>query len=433
MFEFKDQGFENYIKRAAEYENTTVENLKSGIETGRIVVVANKLRQDAIKLPLAIGKGMSVKINANIGSSGDYCDIAEEYIKMETAVKYGAHSVMDLSTGGNLNEIRAEILRRSPVAVGSVPIYNAAVTALEVHKKSILHMTSTEMIDAVIKHVTDGIDYITVHSGITLNSLKALENSNRQMGVVSRGGSILAKWMKFNNKENPFHAEFDEILKISKEYNCTLSLGDGFRPGGIKDATDRGQIAELIELGELVKRSRDFGVQAMVEGPGHVPLNQVIQNIEIMKSVTDEAPFYILGPLVTDISPGYDHIAGAIGGALAGMHGADFLCYLTPAEHLALPDIDDVREGVIASKIAAHAADLARGSKTAWAKDIEMSDAKKAFDWEKIFALSLNPEKARNYRDRRPPVEDEEKCTMCGKLCAMREEEELKGRDNFRF
>jgi len=426
MFEFKDKGFNDYIKRAAEYEGVSVDTLKTGIDNGKIVVVANKLRQDKIKLPLAIGQGMSVKVNANLGTSGDYNDFQEELVKMETAIKFGADSIMDLSTGGNLNEIRAEILKRSTVAVGSVPIYNAAVTAIDVKKKTLLKMTSTEMIDAVIKHVTDGMDYITVHSGITKRSLATLDASNRQMGVVSRGGSMIAKWMKYNNKENPFNAEFDEILKISKEYNCTLSLGDGFRPGGIKDATDRAQIAELLELGELVARSRDYGVQAMVEGPGHVPLNQVIQNMEIMKSVTDHAPFYILGPLVTDISPGYDHIAGAIGGALAGMHGADFLCYLTPAEHLALPDVDDVREGVIASKIAAHAADLSRGNQKAWAKDIEMSDAKKAFDWDKIFKLSLNPEKSKQYRDRRPPVEDEEKCTMCGKLCAMGEEDELK-------
>ena len=426
MFEFKDQGFENYIKRAAEYEAVSVEQLKTGIDSGEIVVVANKLRQEQITRPLAIGTGMSVKVNANLGTSADYNDFEEELVKMQTAIDFGADSIMDLSTGGDLNGIRAEILKRSTVAVGSVPIYNAAVTAIDEKGKSLLKMTATEMIDAVVKHVTDGIDYITVHSGITKSSLAALEKSNRQMGIVSRGGSIIAKWMKYNNKENPFHSEFDEILKISKEYNCTLSLGDGFRPGGIADATDRGQIAELIALGELVERSRDAGVQAMVEGPGHVPLHQVIQNMEIMKSVTKKAPFYILGPLVTDISPGYDHIAGAIGGALAGMHGADFLCYLTPAEHLALPDVDDVREGVIASKIAAHAADLARGSKRAMAKDIAMSEAKKNFEWDKVQELSLNPAKSKQYRDRRPPVEDEEKCTMCGKLCAMGEEDELK-------
>lgn len=425
MFGFHINGFSQVVAKVAESEKIEYFELEKRIREGKVVVLANKLRQNIITKPIGVGLGMKVKINANIGTSDECSKLDEELEKMRIAIDYGADTIMDLSTGGNLVAIRERILAESSVAVGSVPIYDAAVEAVENQKKSLMKLTAKEMIEAVTKHITDGVDYITVHSGITRENLRALEKSNRKEGIVSRGGSIIAKWIKFNEKENPFYEYFDDILAVAKEYNVTLSLGDGFRPGSVCDATDSGQIGELVVLAELVERCKEAGVQAMVEGPGHVPLNQVVQNVEIMKSLTKGAPFYILGPLVTDLSVGYDHIAGAIGGAVAAMHGADFLCYLTPSEHLALPDKDDVREGVIAAKIAAHAADLARGNKESWKKDAEMSDAKRSFNWEKVFELSFNKERAKAVRDRRPPVENVENCTMCGKFCAMKEEPEL--------
>ncbi len=420
-----DPDFREYLKKAAEYEKVSEEHLIEGIEKGTIVVVGNKKRLKRIKKPLAIGEGLLVKVNANIGTSDDYHNLDEELKKLKVAIKYGADAVMDLSTGGDLDEIRKRILELSDVPVGSVPIYSAAVEAVEIHKKSILHMTVDEILKAFEKHITDGIDFITIHAGVTKETVKHLIASKRIEGIVSRGGSILARWIVYNEKENPLYEHFDKILEMAKEYNVTLSLGDGFRPGATIDATDKGQISELIVLAELVEKAREYGVQVMVEGPGHVPLNMVVENIKIMKSLTKGAPFYILGPLVTDISIGYDHIAGAIGGALAAMEGADFLCYLTPAEHLALPDVNDVKEGVIASKIAAHAADVARGKPQAWEKEIKMAKAKRVFRWEEIFSLTFDPEKARSYREKRPPSGDEEKCTMCGKFCALREEPEV--------
>ncbi len=400
----------------AKEEGIHIEDLLSEMARGRIIITKNKNRK--IERPIGIGKGLSVKVNANIGTSSDHASIEEELLKLEVSLKAGADTVMDLSTGGNLKEIRKAIIAKASCPIGTVPIYEAVIRVVK-EKGGLIKMTADDLFEVIEEHALQGVDFITVHCGVTLSALERLKKQGRITDIVSRGGAFLTTWMLYHEKENPLYEQFDRLLEIAKKYDLTLSLGDGLRPGSLSDATDRAQIEELITLGELTKRAWDAGVQVMIEGPGHVPLDQIETNILLEKRLCDEAPFYVLGPLVTDIASGYDHIACAIGGALAAYIGADFLCYVTPAEHLKLPTVEDVREGVIATKIAAHAADLARGNPKAWQRDKEMSLARKRLDWDRQIELSIDPEKAKSYREERPPKENDV-CTMCGEFCAIR-------------
>ncbi len=411
------------LEKVARAEGVSVEFLEEGIEKGRIVILKNKNHQIA---PVGIGKGLRTKINANLGTSPDLVDFDLELKKLQIAVKYGADTVMDLSTGGEIRDLRLEILKKSTVPIGTVPIYEA-VCNLAKGGKSLEDMTADLLFDVIEDHLKTGVDFITVHCGFTRRALKIIEEDKRLTGVVSRGGAFLYRWMKHNNKENPLYQHYDRLLDLAKEYGATLSLGDGLRPGSIADSTDRTQVEELLILGELVKRAKGKKVFAIVEGPGHIPIHEVKANVFLEKKLCDGAPFYVLGPLVIDCAPGYDHIVSAIGGAIAGAAGADFLCYVTPAEHLTLPDSEDVREGVIASKIAAHAADIAKGRAEALNLDEEISKARKAFDWEKLISLSLDPEMAKKRRGE--VSEDYKKCTMCGEFCAMRQTLEGFGAD----
>jgi phosphomethylpyrimidine synthase len=402
---------------AAEAEGVTPEFIRDGIAAGNIVICHNVKHTNGI--PLAVGAGLRTKVNANIGSSSDDTDMEKELEKARIAVKYGADAIMDLSTGGPVDEIRKAIIAETNACIGSVPLYQAALDAVRVKNKAIVDMTVDDIFAGIIKHAEDGVDFITVHCGVTRGTVERMKNEGRIMDVVSRGGAFTIEWMSYNNKENPLFEHFDKLLEITKEYDMTLSLGDGFRPGCLADATDRAQIHELILLGELTQRAQDAGVQVMIEGPGHVPLNQIQTNIQLQKRLCHGAPFYVLGPLVTDIAPGYDHITCAIGGAIAAAAGADFLCYVTPSEHLCLPNAQDVRDGVIATRIAAHAADIAKGVKGAMAKDIAMAKCRKKLDWEGQFALAMDPDKAREYRAN-SPVSDHGACTMCGEFCAYK-------------
>ncbi|MEK7396092.1 MAG: phosphomethylpyrimidine synthase ThiC, partial [Candidatus Poribacteria bacterium] len=381
------------------------------------IVIPHNINRKGIK-PSGIGAGLTTKINANLGTSTDQPSLSNEMEKLEIAIKYGADAVMDLSTGGDLDEIRRRFLDESPITIGSVPIYSAAVEAVR-NEKAIVEMTDDDIFRAIERHVSDGIDFITVHCGTTLEVLKRLQSQGRVADVVSRGGAFLIEWMIYNEQENPLYEQFDRLLEIAKEYDATLSLGDGLRPGCLADATDRPQIQELIILGELASRARKVGVQVMIEGPGHVPLNEIEANVMLEKKLCNGAPFYVLGPLTTDIAPGYDHITSAIGGAIAGKAGADFLCYVTPAEHLCLPTLEDVKQGVIASKIAAHVADLAKGIKSAHQWDAEMGKARKNLDWNTQAELAIDPELVMEIRSKNPSLE-KEACTMCGKFCAMK-------------
>jgi len=403
------------LDEISEKERISLTDLKKGIIEGTIAIVKNKNRDI---YPLVIGKGTTIKVNANIGTSSSKSEISEEIEKMQISIKHGAHAIMDLSTDGNLTEIRKALISDCPVAVGTVPMYEMALDAQN-KKKSILDLNVEEMFDVVERHCDEGVDFLTMHCGVTRQSVKRFKEVNRTGGAVSRGGTIMMEWIHHNNQENPFYEYYDRLLEIAARYDVGLSLGDGFRPGALKDATDRVQIEELIILGELVKRARNADVTVFVEGPGHVPLNQVVTNIQIQKTLCENAPFYVLGPLVTDVSPGYDHITSAIGGAVAGMAGADFLCYVTPAEHLRLPSVEDVREGVIASRIAAHAADVGRGHPGAIDWDNEISEAKQKLNWEKLISLCVDPQKAREYRSSLPATSDE-LCSMCGEFCAVR-------------
>jgi phosphomethylpyrimidine synthase len=405
------------MERAAISECVNPEFIRDGIAAGTIVICHNIKHSNGTPLP--VGAGLRTKINANIGSSSDDTDMQKELEKARAAVKYGADAIMDLSTGGPVDEIRRAIIAETSACIGSVPLYQAALDAVRVKKKAIVDMTVDDIFAGIVKHAEDGVDFITVHCGVTLGTLERMKNEGRLMDVVSRGGAFTIEWMRYNNRENPLFEHFDKLLEISKEYDMTLSLGDGFRPGCLADATDRAQIHELILLGELTQRAQAAGVQVMIEGPGHVPLNQIQTNIQLQKRLCHGAPFYVLGPLVTDIAPGYDHITCAIGGAIAAAAGADFLCYVTPSEHLRLPDVQDVRDGVIASRIAAHAGDIAKGVKGAMDKDIAMAKCRKKLDWEGQFALALDPDKAREFRSN-SPVSDHGACTMCGEFCAYK-------------
>lgn len=404
------------MERVAEEEGIPLEELMALVAEGRVVIPANP-NHPGLR-PKGIGERLRVKVNANLGTSPDCADIDEELRKLEEALRAGADTVMDLSTGGDLDEIRRTLLRHCPVPLGTVPIYQAAVEAAQ-RKGAVVRMTVDEIFEVIERQAKDGVDFMTVHCGITLRALERFKRQGRVAGIVSRGGAFLACWMIYNERENPLYEHFDRLLEIAKRYDVTLSLGDALRPGALADATDRVQLEELLTLGELVEEAGREGVQVMVEGPGHVPLDQIEANIRIQKRVCRGAPFYVLGPLVTDIAPGYDHIACAIGGALAGYFGADFLCYVTPTEHLRLPGPEEVREGVIAARIAAHAADLARGRRDAWERDLEMSRARASLDWERQMELAIDPERARRMREERPPAE-KDVCTMCGKYCAIK-------------
>ncbi len=405
------------MTQAALAEGVTPEFIRDGIAGGSIIICHNV--KHANGTPLAVGTGLRTKVNANIGTSADDTDIAKELEKARVAVKHGADAIMDLSTGGPVDEIRRAIIAETSACIGSVPLYQAALDAVRTKKKAIVDMTVDDIFAGIIKHAEDGVDFITVHCGVTRSTVERMKNEGRLMDVVSRGGAFTVEWMAYNNKENPLFEHFDRLLEIVKEYDMTLSLGDGFRPGCLADATDRAQIHELILLGELTQRAVAADVQVMIEGPGHVPLNQIQANILLQKRLCHGAPFYVLGPLVTDIAPGYDHITCAIGGAIAAAAGADFLCYVTPSEHLKLPSVQDVRDGVIASRIAAHAADIAKGVKGAMDKDIAMAKCRKKLDWEGQFALALDPDKARQLRAE-SGVADHGACTMCGEFCAYK-------------
>ncbi|MBT9538178.1 MAG: phosphomethylpyrimidine synthase ThiC [Nitrospirae bacterium] len=403
------------VKLVASEEGLTPEQLSGDIASGVSVIPININHK--IK-PMGIGKNMRTKINANIGTSKDRISVDDEMEKLEVLVKYGADAVMDLSTGGPIKELRNMMLKKSPIAVGTVPIYEAAVRAAE-KKGAIAKMTADDLFKVIEEHAEEGVDFITVHSGLTMKAVERLKKEGRILDIVSRGGSFLLEWMIYNQKENPLYEQYDRLLEIAYKYDMTLSLGDGMRPGCLADATDRTQIEELLTLGELRDLAVEKNIQVIIEGPGHVPLNQVELNVRLEKEICKGAPFYVLGPLVTDIGMGYDHITAAIGGAIAGAAGADFLCYVTPSEHIRLPTIEDVKEGVIVSKLAAHAADIAKGIKGAMEKDIQMAKCRKALDWNGQIALSLNPEKVKAWRAEIPPTESEV-CSMCGEFCAIR-------------
>jgi phosphomethylpyrimidine synthase len=403
------------VRMVASDEGISAEQLSEDIAKGFSVIPLNINHK--IK-PIAIGKNIRTKINANIGTSKDKISFEDEMEKLDVLVKYGADAVMDLSTGGPIKEFRKMILKRSPIIIGTVPIYEAAVKAAE-QKGSITKMTADDLFKVIDEHGAEGIDFVTVHSGLTMKAVERLKKEGRILDIVSRGGSFLLEWMIYNEKENPLYEYYDRLLEIAKKYDMTLSLGDGMRPGCLADATDRTQMEELLTLGELRDVSMDNNVQVIIEGPGHVPLNQVELNIKLEKEICKGAPFYVLGPLVTDIGMGYDHISAAIGGAIAGAAGADFLCYVTPSEHIRLPNVEDVKEGVIASKLAAHAADIAKGIKGAIDKDIKMAKCRKALDWEGQIALSFNPDKIRKWRSEIPPSQSDV-CSMCGEFCAIK-------------
>jgi phosphomethylpyrimidine synthase len=414
------------VKLVASTEGITPEQLAVDIAEGVTVIPRNTTHN--IK-PIGIGRGLSTKVNANIGTSKDKVSFDDELEKLDVLVKYGAEAVMDLSTGGPIKDLRRLLSRKSPISVGTVPIYEAAVMAAEVNG-TILKMTQDAIFNVIENHAEEGVDFVTVHCGLTRKAVERLKDEGRVLDIVSRGGSFLLEWMVYNDRENPLYEHYDRLLGIAKKYDLTLSLGDALRPGCLVDATDRSQIEELLTLGELRDRALESGVQVIIEGPGHVPLNQIELNIKIQKEICKGAPFYVLGPLVTDIAAGYDHIAAAIGGAVAGAAGADFLCYVTPAEHIRLPNIADVKEGLIASKIAAHAADIAKAVPGAIELDRKMAQYRKNLDWNGQIELSFDPEKVRQWRSEIPPTE-QEVCSMCGEFCAIRTvERALRKRDN---
>lgn len=396
-------------------EKIDIEKLRRYIASGKVVIPKNNTTNT---LPTGIGKDLHTKINANIGSSTEMEDINVELEKLDILVKYGADAVMDLSTGPKLHEIRKAIRERTNIPLGTVPIYEAGVETTG-KGKAIVDMDDDTIFNTIINQAKEGVDFITVHCGINQDSIKAVDDAERIMGIVSRGGALTAAWIMHNEKENPLYKEFDYLLEICREYDVTLSLGDGLRPGCTNDATDLAQIRELTTLGRLVKRSRAAGVQVMVEGPGHVPITQVKANMQIQKTICDGAPFYVLGPLVTDVAPGYDHITAAIGASIAGASGADFLCYVTPAEHLCIPNKEHVKQGVIASKIAAEVSDIAKEIPSTLQREKEMAIARDNFDWEKQFELAIDGETAREYYESEK-TSDDDMCSMCGDFCAIK-------------
>jgi len=401
------------MREVAKYERVSAAFIRNCVANGTIIVLKNNRRKSNTKFRVVgIGRNLGIKVNANIGTSPMNVNIRYEKRKVLTAIKYGANVVMDLSTGGNISKIRKMVIETSTVPVGTVPIYGLICELSRRKKRFAESAVAKQMLEEVEKQLSDGIDFITVHCGLTLKVLETLRKNKRLVGIVSRGGSFLAEWMIHNKKENPFYENFDELLKIAKKYDAVISLGDGLRPGCIADNTDSAQIEELKTLGELQQYALKRNVQTMIEGPGHVPIDQIEKNIKLEKKYCHNAPFYVLGPLTTDIAPGYDHITSAIGGALAGYYGADFLCYVTPSEHLTLPDLEDVKNGVIASRIAAHSAEIARGYKNSLRMDYELSN----FDWKKQKAISINPSEF----EKRISAKSKDVCSMCGEFCAMK-------------
>ena len=406
----------------AQYEGVEAEFVRQGVAEGIIVIPANTRHTSLI--PRGIGQGLKTKVNANIGASSDFGNIDTELEKLRVAIDCGADAVMDLSTGGDISAIRQAIVTASSVPIGTVPIYQAGIKAIE-SRDAIVKMTVDDLFAGIEEHIYDGVDFITVHCGVTQSAIARLKQQRRVVDVVSRGGAFLIGWMLYNERENPLYEYYDRLLELAREFDVTLSLGDGMRPGSLADATDRAQVEELLTLGELVERARQAGVQVMVEGPGHLPLNQIETNVQLQKSICKGAPFYVLGPLVTDIGAGYDHITGAIGGAVAAAAGTDFLCYVTPSEHLGLPEPEDVRQGVMASRIAAHAGDIVKGVKGAQEWDRKMSAARKKLDWEEQVRLSLDPELSRQVHSKHSSAG--KACSMCGEYCAMELMEEYLG------
>ncbi len=396
----------------AKTERSSQEYIGRSVSRGAIAVFNNPAHKGCA--PCAVGKGLKTKVNANIGTSQDYPSLSNELKKLEVCIEAKADTVMDLSTGGNIDRVRKEIIKNSPLPVGTVPIYQAVAEA-----KGLQNLTADILFDTIEKHASDGVDFMTIHSGVNLAVSKVIQKKKRLMGIVSRGGAMLYAWMRRNKKENPLYEQFDRLLDILKKYGVVLSLGDGLRPGSIWDSGDAGQIGELKVLGGLARRARKKGVQVIIEGPGHVPINEIVDQMKLEKKLCNGAPFYVLGPLPTDIGAGYDHITCAIGGALAASAGADYLCYVTPSEHLGLPSVEDVREGIIASRIAAHIGDIAKGVPGAKEKDLEMSKARKALNWGKQIMLALDPVKAKKYHDKLSSKR-KDVCTMCGDFCAMK-------------
>ncbi len=402
------------IEYISKKEGVDVEKLRRNVAAGRVVILKNIKHEVE---PVGVGQGLRVKVNANLGTSMDIIDEEAEVRKAKIAKKYGADTIMDLSTGGDLNKIRRRIIREVPMVIGTVPIYQAAWKMLQ-KKKAIVEMTEDDMFNAVETHLKDGVDFLTIHVGVTKDAIEVMKKHPRVVGTVSRGGTFHAAWILHNGEENPFYRNYDYLLELLAEYDATISLGDGLRPGGLPDATDFLQVHELYTIGRLVKRAREKNVQAMVEGPGHIPIDQIEANVKMAKVATDNAPFYVLGPLVTDIASGYDHINAAIGGAIAARAGADFLCYVTPAEHLALPNEEEVKRGVIATRIAAHAVNLIRFEEE-YKWDYEMSKARGELRWDKQLNLSIDKENAIRVRKERYP-HSPQVCTMCGDLCAIK-------------
>lgn len=415
---------------------TQMEAAKKGIVTKEMEIVAKKEQMDTkelmelvakgtVAIPAninhkslsaeGIGDGLKTKINVNLGISGDCKDYTLEFEKVKMAIDFGAEAIMDLSNYGKTNTFRKQLIEYSPAMIGTVPMYDA-IGYLE---KDLLDIKAEDFLKVVEAHAKEGVDFMTIHAGINKRAVECLKRDKRKMNIVSRGGSLLFAWMEMTGNENPFYEHYDEVLDILREYDCTISLGDALRPGCIDDSTDAGQISELIELGALTERAWQKDVQVMVEGPGHMAMNEIAANMKIQKRICHNAPFYVLGPLVTDIAPGYDHITSAIGGAIAANNGANFLCYVTPAEHLRLPDLSDVKEGIIASKIAAHAADIANGIKGARDIDNKMADARHKLDWDAMFEVAIDKEKAKRYYES-TPVSERHTCSMCGKMCAVR-------------
>ena len=403
------------LKKVAREESLHPDELLALVARGQVVIPFNSNHPRL--QPLGIGRKLRTKVNVNIGTSRDFPGLEEELKKVDVSLRYGADTIMDLSTGGDLKKIRKTILHKVPIPLGTVPVYEAAIEAIE-KRGSILAMTVDDLFAVIEAQAREGIDFMTVHCGLTSKAIQRLKSQGRVADVVSRGGAFHLAWILHNQKENPLYENFDRLLEIARAHDITLSLGDGLRPGSILDATDRPQVEELLTLGELVKCAREQNVQVMVEGPGHIPLDQVEMNVKLQKRICHDAPFYVLGPLVTDIGAGYDHIVAAIGGAIAAAAGADFLCYVTPAEHLGLPSVDDVREGLIASKIAGHAADIVKGVPGALDRDLKLSQARKKLDWDKQKALVIDPHKFEDIRKKRKSKT--EACSMCGEFCAMR-------------
>ena len=410
----------------AEKESIDPQIIRERVAKGSIAIPANKNHNSLD--PNGIGEGLKTKINVNLGVSGDCADYTEEFEKVNLALEFKAEAIMDLSNYGKTNTFRKQLIEKSPAMIGTVPIYDA-IGYLE---KDLKKITAKDFLKVVEAHAKEGVDFMTIHAGINRHAINSFRKTKRLTNIVSRGGSLVFAWMEMTGNENPFYEFYDDVLDILYKYDVTISLGDALRPGSTYDSTDAAQISELIELGHLTKRAWGKNVQVMVEGPGHMAINEIAANMILQKRICHNAPFYVLGPLVTDIAPGYDHITSAIGGAIAAANGADFLCYVTPAEHLRLPNKDDVKEGIIASKIAAHAADIAKGIPNARDVDNKMSDARRRIDWEEMFSLAIDPEKARAYFESKPPAE-RHSCSMCGKMCAMRTTNKILNNETVEF